>query len=67
MARGIAHPPELRAAVVAAVQGGASVRQAARQFGVNAGLVSRWVAAEPTKPWRQLLQPSHQGLTAWHN
>jgi hypothetical protein len=47
MARGVPHSPELHAEVVAAARAGTSVRQAARQFGLDAGLISRWVAAEP--------------------
>jgi transposase-like protein len=41
--RGVAHPPELRAEVVAAVLAGLSIVQAAAQFGLDKGLVSRWV------------------------
>jgi transposase-like protein len=42
MPRGIAHPPELRAAVVAAVLAGSSVATVARQYGLDRALVSRW-------------------------
>jgi hypothetical protein len=45
MPRGVAHPPELRAQVVAAVTGGLTIAQAARKFGLDHGLVSRWAAA----------------------
>jgi len=44
MTRGVAHPPELRAQVVAAVLAGTTVAQAAAQFKLDKGLVSRWVA-----------------------
>jgi len=44
MPRGVAHPPELRAQVVAAVLAGTTVAQAAAQFKLDKGLVSRWVA-----------------------
>jgi hypothetical protein len=44
MMRGVAHPPELRAQVIAAVVAGMSVMQAARHFGLDHTLVSRWVA-----------------------
>jgi transposase-like protein len=45
MTRGVAHSPELRAEVVNAVLAGASIREAARQFGLDPTLVSRWAAA----------------------
>jgi len=45
MARGVPHPPELRAQVLAAVMAGTSISQAARDFGLDQGLVSRWVMA----------------------
>src|SRR5262252_9041010 len=44
MTRGVPHPDELRAQVVAAVLAGSSIGQAARDFGLDKGLVSRWVA-----------------------
>jgi len=50
MPRGIPHSPELRAEVIAAVLAGTSVAQAAAQFGLDKGLVSRWVAANPLQP-----------------
>jgi transposase-like protein len=45
MPRGVAHSPELRAAVVAAVLAGTSVAAAARQYGLSKQTVSRWVNA----------------------
>jgi len=50
MTRGVPHSPELRAQVIAAVLAGTSVAQAAAQFGLDKGLVSRWVAANPLQP-----------------
>jgi hypothetical protein len=46
--RGIAHPPELRAAVVAAAQDGASVSEAAEQFQLDRTLVWRWTHVSRT-------------------
>jgi hypothetical protein len=43
--RGVAHPPELRAQVIAAVFAGMTITEAAAQFNVERSLVSRWVAA----------------------
>lgn len=45
MTRGKRHPPELRAQVVAAIMSGTGVREAARQFGVDPTMASRWVQA----------------------
>jgi hypothetical protein len=45
MTRGVAHPPELRAQVVAAVLAGSTQAQAAAEFGVDVSVVSRWVNA----------------------
>jgi hypothetical protein len=42
MTRGVAHPQELRAQVVAAVLAGTTVAEAARQFGVSKSLASEW-------------------------
>jgi transposase-like protein len=47
VARGIAHPPELRAEVIAAVLAGTSITQVARQTGLDKSVVSRWVATAP--------------------
>ena len=44
MTRGVAHPPELRAQVVAAVMAGMTIVQAAAHFNLDHSLVSRWVA-----------------------
>jgi transposase-like protein len=58
MPRGIAHPPELRDQVVAAVHAGTSISQAARQFGLDKSVVSRWVATRarthPPTPGRSV-------------
>jgi hypothetical protein len=43
MPRGVAHPPELRAQVVAAVLAGSSIAQVAREFGLNKSLVATWM------------------------
>jgi hypothetical protein len=43
MPRGVPHSLELRAQVVAAVLAGTSIAQAAAQFKLDKGLVSRWV------------------------
>jgi transposase-like protein len=59
MARGIPHPPELRAAVIAAVQDGASVSEAAQQFQLDRTLVWRWVAVE-----RRRHEPMHTDTAA---
>jgi hypothetical protein len=45
MTRGVSHSPELRAEVVNAVALGMPIREAARQFGLDPTLVSRWAAA----------------------
>jgi transposase-like protein len=45
MPRGVAHSPELRAQVVAAVRTGASVSEAAKRFNVDRTLVWRWTHA----------------------
>jgi len=42
MTRGVAHPPELRAQVVAAVVAGESLTSVARRFGVGKATVERW-------------------------
>jgi len=60
MTRGVAHPPELRAQVVAAVLAGMSVMQAAKEFHLDHGLVSRWVA-NPVQPLaREKSQPDSE-------
>jgi transposase-like protein len=46
MTRGVAHPPELRAQVLAAIIAGATINDAARRFNLDTGLVSRWAAAD---------------------
>jgi Helix-turn-helix domain len=52
MTRGVAHPPEFRAQVVAAVLAGTSINQAARNFGIDKATVSEWCsrAHVPTVP-----------------
>jgi len=47
MTRGVAHSPELRAQVVAAVLAGTTIVQAAKQYGLSKQTVSRWVAEQP--------------------
>lgn len=44
MPRGVAHSPELRAQVVAAIVAGESISQVARRFAIDKSLVSRWAA-----------------------
>jgi transposase-like protein len=46
MTRGVPHPPELRAEVIAAVLAGTSIAQAALQFGLSKSLVSEWASAD---------------------
>jgi transposase-like protein len=48
MTRGVAHSPEVRAEVLAAILAGMSIVEAARRFGLDKGLVSRWVATVAT-------------------
>jgi transposase-like protein len=43
--RGVAHPQDLRAEVVAAVMAGTTIAQAARQYGLSKSLVSEWMKA----------------------
>jgi transposase-like protein len=52
MPRGVAHSPELRAEVIAAVMTGMPVNQAARNFGIDKATVSEWCARAhvPTVP-----------------
>jgi len=44
--RGVAHPQDLRAEVVAAVLAGTTIAQAARQYALSKQTVSRWVNDE---------------------
>jgi transposase-like protein len=46
MTRGVEHPAELRAQVVAAVLAGTTIAQAARQYGLSKSLVSEWAQAD---------------------
>jgi transposase-like protein len=46
MPRGVAHPPELRAQVLAAIIAGATINEASRRFDLDTGLVSRWASAD---------------------
>lgn len=62
MTRGVAHPPELRAEVVAAVLAGMSIVQAAAQFNLDKGLVSRWVSAAGLQPVATEKRPDLQQL-----
>jgi LPS sulfotransferase NodH len=52
MTRGVAHPPEFRAQVVAAVLAGMGINEAARQYGIDKATVSEWCsrAHVPTIP-----------------
>lgn len=50
MTRGVSHPAELRAEVVAAVLAGMTMTQAAAQFKIDKSLVSRWMQAVATEP-----------------
>lgn len=42
MTRGVAHPGDLRAEVVAAVMAGTTIAQAARQYGLSKRTVANW-------------------------
>jgi len=46
MTRGVAHPPELRAEVIAAVLAGEPIAQVAARLKVDKSLVWRWTQAE---------------------
>jgi transposase-like protein len=48
MPRGVQHSAELRAQVIAAILAGASISAAAKQFGIDKGLASRWFASDAT-------------------
>lgn len=48
MTRGVAHPADIRAEVVAAVLAGTTIAQAARQYGLSKQTVSRWVGLDGT-------------------
>lgn len=48
MPRGVAHPDDFRAEVIAAVRAGAQPAAVARQFGLSKSLVSEWVKADRT-------------------
>jgi len=60
--RGVAHPAELRAEVIAAVMAGTTIAQAALQFNLDKGLVSRWVAAGLQPVATQKIGPSLEQL-----
>jgi hypothetical protein len=60
--RGVAHPPELRAQVVAAVLAGATITEAASAFHIDHSLVSRWVAAGAVQPLAQEKGPTDAEL-----
>lgn len=45
MTRGVAHSPELRAEVIGAILAGATLSEAARRFGIDKSLASRWFAS----------------------
>jgi transposase-like protein len=48
MPRGVAHPPELRAQVLAAVMAGGTINETARRFDLDPAVVSRWASADAT-------------------
>jgi len=51
MTRGVPHPPELRAEVVAAVAAGDSLQSVANRFGVGKATVERWFREDgPVQP-----------------
>jgi hypothetical protein len=50
MTRGVAHSPELRARVVAAVLAGATIPDVAAQFNLDQSLVWRWVQTPSLQP-----------------
>ena len=60
--RGVAHPDELRAQVVAAVLAGATIAQAAAQFKLDKGLISRWVATVATAQGAREDRPTLEDL-----
>jgi len=60
MTRGVAHPPELRAEVIAAVLAGTTITQAALQFNLDKGLVSRWVTGLQAVATEKISPPLEQ-------
>jgi len=52
MTRGLAHPPELRAQVVAAVLAGASISALARQYGISKGTIGTWLESDEIRTVR---------------
>jgi transposase-like protein len=63
MARGVAHPPELRAEVIAAVRAGASISHAAARFSVDRTLVWRWTqTATSVATMADEREPAPEGL-----
>ena len=54
MARGKAHSPETRAAVIAALLAGQGVNDVAAAYGLDSGLVSRWKSTIPATQLQQV-------------
>lgn len=54
MARGKAHSPETRAAVISALLAGQGVNDVAATYGLDSGLVSRWKGTIPAKELQQV-------------
>jgi hypothetical protein len=52
MTRGVAHPQELRAQVVAAVLAGTTIMQAARQYGLSKQTISDWLQVDDVRTLR---------------
>ncbi len=46
MPRGVPHPPEIRAAAIAAIASGDGIRATARRLGVNHQVIRRWWAED---------------------
>lgn len=54
MARGKAHSPETKSAVIAALLAGQGVNEVAASYGLDSGLVSRWKSAIPESQLQQV-------------
>ena len=54
MARGVPHPDETKAAVMAALLTGQGVSEVARQYNLDSGLVSRWKQGLSTEQLQQV-------------
>jgi hypothetical protein len=64
MTRGVAHPQELRAKVVAAIIAGATLAQAAQRFGLSKQTVSEWLQSEEVRTVRTTRERSPEVLEA---